>query len=54
MSVPVSRPDQPNVFIDEIIVTESPIISLSYIIAKGRFSNQKLVNGSTLNSVTLG
>lgn len=31
MAVPVSRPDQPNVFIQDEIVTETTIISLSFI-----------------------
>ena len=34
MSVPVSRPDQPAVFLDTIIVQETPIISLNLIIAR--------------------
>jgi hypothetical protein len=29
MSVPVSRPQQPNVFLGPLIVTETPIVSLS-------------------------
>ena len=31
MSVPVSRPDQPPVYIQDEIVTETPVISLSFI-----------------------
>jgi hypothetical protein len=31
MSVPVSRPDQPLVFLAQLIVTETPIVSLSFI-----------------------
>lgn len=31
MSVPVSRPQQPNVFLAPLIVTEIPVITLSFI-----------------------
>lgn len=31
MSVPLSRPDPPNLFIQDEIVTESPVITLSFI-----------------------
>jgi hypothetical protein len=31
MAVPVSRPDQPPVYLDDLIVTETPIVSLSFI-----------------------
>ena len=31
MSVPVSRPQQPNVFLAPLIVTETPVITLSFI-----------------------
>jgi hypothetical protein len=31
MSVPVSRPQQPNVFLAQLIVTETPVITLSFI-----------------------
>ena len=31
MAVPVSRPDQPAVYLDEIIVQETPIVSLSFV-----------------------
>jgi hypothetical protein len=31
MAVPVSRPDQPPVYIQDMIVTETPIVSLSFI-----------------------
>jgi len=31
MSVPVSRPQQPNVFLGPLIVTETPTITLSFI-----------------------
>jgi hypothetical protein len=31
MSVPVSRPDQPPVYIADLIVTETPVITLSFI-----------------------
>jgi hypothetical protein len=31
MSVPVSRPDQPPVYIQDEIVTETPIVTLSFI-----------------------
>jgi len=31
MAVPVSRPDQPAVYLDEIIVNETPIITLSFV-----------------------
>ena len=54
MSVPVSRPDQPPIYIQDEIVTEIPIISLLWIIIRNRFSNSKLINGSAINTVTLG
>ena len=54
MAVPVSRPDQPPVYIQDEIVTEIPIIGLIYIIIRNRFANSKLINGSALNTVTLG
>jgi hypothetical protein len=31
MSVPVSRPQQPNVFLAPLIVTETPVITLSFV-----------------------
>jgi hypothetical protein len=31
MSVPLSRPDPPNLFIQDEIVTENPVITLSFI-----------------------
>lgn len=31
MSVPVSRPDQPPVYISDLTVTETPVITLSFI-----------------------
>lgn len=31
MSVPVSRPDQPPVYLDDLIVTETPTVTLSFI-----------------------
>lgn len=31
MSVPLSRPDPPNLFIQDEIVTETPVVSLSFI-----------------------
>lgn len=34
MSVPLSRPDPPNLFIQDEIVTESPVITLSFIKSK--------------------
>ena len=37
MSVPLSRPDPPNLFLDDIIVTETPIISL--ILATNRLKS---------------
>jgi hypothetical protein len=54
MSVPVSRPDQPPIYIQDEIVTEIPIIQLLYIIITNRFANRKLINGAPLNTVTLG
>jgi hypothetical protein len=36
MSVPVSRPDQPPVYLQDEIVTEQPIITLSFIKALSR------------------
>jgi hypothetical protein len=54
MAVPVSRPDQPPIYLQDEIVTEIPIIKLIYIIIRNRFANRKLINGSPLNTVTLG
>jgi hypothetical protein len=31
MAVPVSRPDQPAVYLDTLIVNETPVITLSFI-----------------------
>jgi hypothetical protein len=36
MSVPVSRPEAPNDFIQDMIVTEIPVITLSFIKALSR------------------
>ena len=51
MAVPVSRPDQPNVFLDEIIVKQTPNVTLSmyihYIVTK------YLINFSVLSTATL-
>ena len=53
MAVPVSRPDQPAVYLDTIIVTETPIISLSYLIRRNGYGG-KTLNSSALNTNTLG
>lgn len=70
MSVPLSRPDPPSLFLDEIIVTQNPIISLSFItnivnywiaivistatIAYVRVFGKKAIDGSAINKTTLG
>jgi hypothetical protein len=70
MSVPLSRPDPPALFLDEIIVTQTPIISLSFItnivnywlaivistatITYARVFGKKAIDGSAINKTTLG
>jgi hypothetical protein len=70
MSVPLSRPDPPSLFLDEIIVTQNPIISLSFItnivnywiaivistatITYARVFGKKAIDGSVINKTTLG
>jgi hypothetical protein len=34
MSVPISRPDQPPLYIQDVIVNEIPIISLNFALAR--------------------
>jgi hypothetical protein len=53
MAVPVSRPDQPPVYIQDEIVTQIPNISLLYTVIRG-YAVSKLVNGFALNTTTLG
>jgi hypothetical protein len=50
MAVPVSRPDQPNVFIQDEIVTEIPIVSLSFI--KSLFRILTVSVSSVVNIIT--
>lgn len=53
MSVPLSRPDPPNLFMQDEIVTETPIISLNFQVIQVQLFS-KVVNGAPLNSTTLG
>ena len=51
MSVPISRPQSPNVFLDTIILAENSNASLIFTAFRLKSG---IVNGAPLNSTTLG